>query len=144
MHPAPTRVDSLVASSARRFAARARAAGIEVVVDVVPDLVVEVDERRVAQAIDNLLDNAIRHARSRVTVAACSGDGARDGVTIRVCYDGPGFDEGLALRAFEPFAHGTAGDGSGLGLTIVALVAAAHGGAAAITLPSTFAMSLPG
>jgi signal transduction histidine kinase len=77
---------------------------------------------RIRQALDNLIDNAVRHARHRVAVRGAVEDGR---LRIEVADDGPGFDADHA-DAFEPFALG------GLGLSIVRTVAEAHGGRADI------------
>jgi len=84
--------------------------------------------------VGNLLDNAARHARSRVTISLSEGVGATDpGVVLRVDDDGGGIATGDRTRIFQRFVrlddsrsrdHG----GAGLGLAIVAQVAAAHGG----------------
>jgi len=81
------------------------------------------------QAVDNLLDNALRHtpAAGRVEVRA----GVRDGVLSVVVEDtGPGFGEALLGTAFEPFVRsGPDGrESAGLGLTVVSMIARAHGG----------------
>jgi signal transduction histidine kinase len=96
---------------------------------------------RVRQAVDNLLDNAIRQSRPGTPIrvdATVSGDVA----TVTVENHGPGFPEDILPRAFEPFVRGEPphGDpptdgapgaqGAGLGLTIVRAVAEAHGGTA--------------
>jgi signal transduction histidine kinase len=56
------------------------------------------------------------------------------GVFIEVADEGPGMTEADAARAFDRFhrAGHTARGGSGLGLSIVAAIAAAHGGRAAL------------
>jgi len=77
--------------------------------------------------LTNLLDNALRHARARVTLTA-----RRDGDTVAVCVadDGPGVPEGEQARIFERFARAEGGDrssGSGLGLAIVKGFAEAMG-----------------
>ena len=83
----------------------------------------------------NLIDNAVRYARGRVTVAAAVADGS---VLVTVTDDGPGIAACDQERAFERFTtlDGARarrdGDtsGAGLGLAIVRATAHAHGGAA--------------
>ncbi len=83
----------------------------------------------------NLIDNAVRYARGRVTVAAAAADGS---VLITVTDDGPGIAACDQERAFERFTtlDGARarrdGDtsGAGLGLAIVRATAHAHGGTA--------------
>jgi heavy metal sensor kinase len=91
-----------------------------------------VDADRLRQAIENLVDNAIRHAGTggAVEVTVKQNDGR---LRISVTDSGPGFSDAILDRAFEPFARvdeDGAGDGAGLGLTIVRAVAEAHGGSA--------------
>ena len=73
------------------------------------------------RVLANLLDNAVRHAKSSVEVSV-SGDGPH--VVLTVSDDGPGIAEGDRARAFERFtrlddARDREGGGSGLGLAIV-------------------------
>jgi two-component system OmpR family sensor kinase len=106
-----------------------------------PPARIMIDPMRVRQAVDNLLDNAIRHSRPGIPIsvdAAVSGDFA----TVTVENRGPGFADYILPRAFEPFvrgepqpcgpapAHAHVSPGAGLGLTIVRAVAEAHGGTA--------------
>ncbi len=90
----------------------------------------DVDPVRIAQVVDNLLANAIRHAPAGTQVAvrlAITRRGDRVLVVDNRC-------DPIATRVldsmFEPFAQG--GDGRsgslGLGLAIVAAIAEAHGG----------------
>ena len=82
-----------------------------------------------------LLDNAVRFARSRIDVSITADAGA---ALITVSDDGPGFADDVRPRAFERFATTRTGatDSSGdpqsrhygLGLALVAEVAAQHGG----------------
>ena len=83
----------------------------------------------------NLIDNAVRYARTRVTVAAAPKDGS---VLVTVSDDGPGIAASDQERAFERFTTlddaraRRDGDvsGAGLGLAIVRATAHAHGGTA--------------
>src|SRR5215831_13898969 len=94
--------------------------------------VVRVDPVWFRQAVDNLLDNALRHTPTdgRVEVRA----GVQGDVLSVVVEDtGPGFGEALLGTAFEPFARSGAGadrpgGSAGLGLAVVSTIARAHGG----------------
>ena len=87
-----------------------------------PDLVVRV--------LRNLLANAGRHARSRITLeTGVTGDAA----WVRVANDGPPVPRDQQERIFEPFARvdgarSKGSGGAGLGLTIARGIARAHGG----------------
>ena len=101
-----------------------------------PDVTVLADPMRLSQAIDNLLDNAVRYSAGGGTIRLC-GQANASTVTITVTNPGPGFPAQIVDRAFEPFVSGAhpaeAGGrptlpGAGLGLAIVQAVARAHGG----------------
>jgi signal transduction histidine kinase len=98
-----------------------------------PNQIVCIDRDRIRQALDNLLDNAARHARhgGEVIVEA---DVAPGTVRISVENAGDPFPDWLLPRAFEPFVTGADddGDGAGLGLAIVRATAIAHGGDAVV------------
>ena len=96
---------------------------------------VEGDAEALRRMLVNLIDNAVRYARSEVTVTA----GASDGwVLVTVTDDGPGIAASDAERAFERFTtlEGARarrdGDvsGAGLGLAIVRATVQAHDGTA--------------
>ncbi|GAA2724143.1 PAS domain S-box protein [Cellulomonas aerilata] len=127
-------------------AARLAHPGQEIAVDVDPALTVRADHDRLAQAVDNLLGNALRHGAPPVRLTAAptgSGD-----VVVRVSDHGPGVPEAVRSRLFERFVTGEQRRGTGLGLFIVRELARAHGGdawyePAVDGAPSTFALSLP-
>jgi len=100
-------------------------------------LVIEADEQRVRQMLENLVENAARYstAGTRITINA-----RRAGrfAVAEVRDEGPGMSEDEVRHAFERFFRGARGrrqhgDGSGLGLAIVRHIAEAHGGGAALT-----------
>jgi len=121
----------LLASSAELFAARASQTHIRLDV-IAPDARAQVDPIRMRQAIDNLLDNALRYARSSIVLRATREPAY---VAIDVTDDGPGFSNGFENRAFVAFERGNhhvadAYDGAGLGLAIVGMIAESHNGKA--------------
>jgi signal transduction histidine kinase len=83
-----------------------------------------------ARVVTNLLDNAVRHKRSRVTVAAAT-DGPHR--VVVVTDDGPGIPESDRERVFQRFtrlddARARDAGGSGLGLAIVRELVRRHRG----------------
>jgi signal transduction histidine kinase len=99
----------------------------------IPPVVLDADPDRIAQALRNLLRNALVHTEPGGTVRL-SAD-ARDGrVRLIVDDDGPGIPEQDRDRIFDRFARLDASrardnGGAGLGLSIVRVIAEAHGGA---------------
>ncbi|MFI6442205.1 sensor histidine kinase [Streptomyces sp. NPDC050759] len=111
--------------------ARERAAG-RAGVTVRADAVEVTGSRgQLERVLDNLLDNARRHARSAVVVTVRR-DGDRNAV-VEVADDGDGVPAGDRERIFERFvrldeARARDDGGAGLGLAIARDVAARHGG----------------
>jgi PAS domain S-box-containing protein len=91
--------------------------------DVRTDRVVEGHPSRLRQFFENLFRNAVEHGGERVAITVGDLPGG-DG--FYVADDGPGVPAAVRERAFE-FGFSTAEDGSGIGLSIVAQVAEAHG-----------------
>lgn len=115
---------------AERFGARADAEGRSLEVDAPDGLVAPADIVRLEQALGNLVENALRHGRGDVRLWALERNGD---VELHVLDEGPGFPPGFAQRAFERFSRADesrARGGAGLGLAIVQVIAAAHGGSA--------------
>jgi len=134
VRPTATRVRELLERSAERVAARAAAVGVSCAVDAPAGLVAQLDQDRVRQAVDNLTDNALRFAPAGTQISI-SGRVSGTGLVIEVADAGPGFPPDYLPHAFERFRRPDAerarsAGGAGLGLAIVAAVAAAHGGSA--------------
>ncbi len=123
--------DRLLADVTTRFATRARTLGREVRAEP-SELHLDVDPLRVEQALGNLVDNALVHGEGNVELRAVAAGGR---VELHVLDEGEGFAPEFRARAFDRFSRGDearSGNGSGLGLSIVELVARAHGGAAGV------------
>jgi signal transduction histidine kinase len=121
----------LLADAATRFASQADSLGRKLRVEDTA-LNVEADPLRVGQALVNLVDNALTHGRGTVELAADERDGV---VELHVRDGGSGFPDDFRSRAFDRFSRADEArsrGGSGLGLSIVELVARAHGGAAGV------------
>jgi two-component system, OmpR family, sensor kinase len=119
--------DELLADATARFANRADELGRELRIEPT-DLHVDADPLRVGQALVNLVDNAFTHGDGAIELAAEARDGL---VELHVRDEGAGFPDGFQARAFDRFSRADEArgrGGSGLGLSIVDLVARAHGG----------------
>src|SRR5690242_3476093 len=132
--PARTDVTLILARSAERASARAAAAGVTCRVDAPAGLMAVVDSGRIRQAVDNLIDNALRFAPRDTEVDLCA-DMAGQELVIEVRDRGSGFPPSFLPHAFERFARPDLGrargaGGAGLGLSIVQAIAHAHGGRA--------------
>jgi signal transduction histidine kinase len=89
----------------------------------------------VALVLDNLIENAIEHTAHATAVTVAITRGA-DAAELVVDDEGPGLQEGEEERVFDRFFRGSSQSsrprGSGLGLTIVRLLARRWGGDATI------------
>jgi signal transduction histidine kinase len=127
LHREGVAIDELVARIAQRYGFG------DVPVEIgrkVPSTV-QIDKLRFERILANLLDNANQHGGGpiRVTVEPRG----RHGLVLAVEDNGPGVARGERSRIFERFARGSAARhkvGTGLGLSLVAEHAHAHGGEA--------------
>jgi two-component system OmpR family sensor kinase len=124
-----------------------------------PPPVVTGDEPRLRQVLGNLMSNAMRHTPPGSPISVRVGVEGSDAL-LEVIDSGPGLAPDDAQRVFERFyradpsrtrsgasAGSPAPGGSGLGLSIVAALVAAHGGTVAVhTAPgegASFSVRLP-
>jgi signal transduction histidine kinase len=104
-----------------------RAEGLDFDTAAIPErLTAPIDEADLSEILGNLVENAVRFAKSVVRIEADDLDGS---TRIAVSDDGPGIP---AERRAQALARGgrldLRGDGAGLGLAIVADVVEAYGG----------------
>ena len=110
-----------------------RGAGCTIHTDISPASLIG-DPTALSRVIRNLVDNAVRHAKSRVDIAVGSRD---DLAIITVTDDGLGIPAAERSRVFGRFVRldsdrARSGGGSGLGLAIVAELVTAHGGTVSV------------
>lgn len=100
--------------------------GQQVVINTRPLVPLWGDHDRLEQVLVNLLDNAVTHGGSHITVEARTDD---DQMVIEVADDGPGIPAELRDDAFLAYIRGdTAQPGAGLGLAICKAIVEAHQG----------------
>ncbi|RKS75429.1 signal transduction histidine kinase [Motilibacter peucedani] len=107
---------------------------VPVTCDVAGDVRVRADADSLRRIVQNLVDNAVRHAATAVEAAACRHG---DEVRLLVSDDGAGVPPEARERVFERFARlddarSRDAGGTGLGLSIVRDLATASGGTAAL------------
>ena len=124
--PAPAEVADLVERARNTFVGGGGRHGIAVdlPIDLPPAMA---DRRRIVQVLNNLFNNAARHApeSSSIRVSAVRGDAH---VAISVSDQGRGVAPELLPRLFDKHAGGGPKAGHGLGLAICKGLVEAHGG----------------
>ena len=132
LRPRPLEPRVLLEAAAARARAAARTRGRQILVcDLAPGHWLLGDPDRAAQALDNLITNALQYGSGTITLTAHA-EGSLLG--LHVADHGSGFALDLAQRAFQRFTRGKRArdPGSGLGLSLVAAIAQAHQGIATV------------
>jgi len=125
----PIELDALVGVVVGDLEVRAQFAGIRLGRQIdTPTL--SADPELVRRVLENLIENAIRHAPDGSEVRVTARD-ARGGVELRVCDAGPGVPADQRERVFERFVQvggAATRTNRGLGLAFCKLAVEAHGG----------------
>jgi signal transduction histidine kinase len=115
---------------AESHAARVRLkTNLDVHTDITPTTGIG-DPSAISRLLSNLLDNAVRHAKSRIEIVV----GKRaDKALLAIGDDGPGIPEADRTRVFDRFVRldtdrSRTSGGTGLGLAIVAEIVSTHNG----------------
>lgn len=127
------RVADLVEDEAHRRRRAAEAAGVVLSADAEDELWLDVDPRRVADALGELVGNALAHARAATRIEIHARRDASGAIRIAVADDGPGLDAATAEHCREPFFQAECPlvrrtGGLGLGLPTAQRIAQMHGG----------------
>lgn len=132
--PAPVDLGRLCARIAAELGAGAPARPIEV--EAVGDLGCRCDEQRIAQAISNLVVNALKYGDPGTPVRVRVDGSAAPALAISVHNGGPTIPKALRESLFDPLVRGSGAESTGhnlgLGLYIVREIALAHGGSVAV------------
>jgi signal transduction histidine kinase len=122
---------AVLQSAADSVRPRADDKGVEIVLEIPPDLpAISVDAARLGHALHNLLDNALTYTDrgGKITLAAQADS---DYVTLSIADTGIGIPPEHLPHVFEKFFRvpgQSRGSGTGLGLAIVHEIVTAHGG----------------
>ena len=129
----PHSARTLLAEAASSMQENARAAGVELAIENIPDWQVISDSYAVHQVFGNLISNALRYAQDgkKIVVGAHEHE---NGIEFFVRDFGPGIASEHLPRIFERFyrvdkARSRESGGTGLGLAIVKHIVLNHGGA---------------
>lgn len=148
----PLDLNALARGAAERFGPRAQAAGVRLGLELEPLPEIFGDGDRLAQVLDNLLDNALKFTPSggQIVIRTRKRGGELE---IQVQDTGTGIAPEALPRIFErfyqadPSRQGGQARGAGLGLSIAREIVAAHGGTisvrSALGQGSTFLVVLP-
>jgi signal transduction histidine kinase len=108
------------------------------------------DEQRVAQALSNLMSNAIKYGQADAPIRVTMDGHASDEVVVAVRNQGTQIPPETLESLFQPLVRGAVGDPTGtslgLGLFIVREIAIAHGGSVEVESTArgtTFRFRLP-
>lgn len=130
---APVDLGRLVDGALREMSAEVETKRLSVTVDVPPGTATQGSPALLARLVGNLVDNAVKHNETNGWVRI-TGAVREDKTVLVVETGGRVFDQREVDRLAQPFERlgGERVGSSGLGLSIVAAVAAAHGGRLAL------------
>ena len=124
-------LDGVLRSEIRRHQAASR---VPIDADPLPPIEIQANATELRRAVANVLANASRHARNRVSVSVV---GNSDNAVIVISDDGPGIPTADRERVFGRFvrlddARSRDSGGAGLGLAITKEIVESHGGWVAV------------
>lgn len=122
---------ALVEDAVELYAPAAEARDIALTCTTAPGLSINGDRHLLAQAVGNLLDNAVKYTPAGGRIQLSAGQAEDGGIAITVADSGPGIPEAERGKAIQRFYRGDASrhaEGVGLGLSLVDAVARLHGG----------------
>jgi signal transduction histidine kinase len=123
-------LDAVAQSAAQRIRQRMAGAGMELRLQLDSHADVWGDATLLEAALDEMLYNVFKHARSATVVQLRLRQATADRCQLIVKDDGPGMSADRLAELFSPLAEEQPARGEGLGLYLLRRVAEAHGGRA--------------
>jgi signal transduction histidine kinase len=123
-------LDAVAQSAAQRIRQRMANAGMELRLQLDAQAEVWGDATLLEAALDEMLYNVFKHARSATVVQLRLRQSTADRCQLIVKDDGPGMSADRLAELFSPLAEEQPARGEGLGLYLLRRVAEAHGGRA--------------
>ena len=129
----PVAIADIVGDALASFEATKITSNVALDVHLQPGLLVRGDRAALAQAVSNLLGNALKYTRATDKKIDVAADGDPKHVSITVTDNGVGIPRLEQEAIFDKFQRGSAAlesgvPGTGLGLAIVRAIVAAHNG----------------
>jgi signal transduction histidine kinase len=136
LHHEDVRISDVAAQAIETMSGDARMREVEVVLHRGEDPKIQVDRALVRRSVENLVANALKYSAPRSVVDLIV-EPVQGGVQLDVADRGPGVPEAAKQVVFEKFGtaeskRGAGRRGYGLGLYLVNLAVAAHGGTASV------------
>lgn len=126
----PTDLGALISETVAPFRPQARSAQVDLVAEIAPDLVLDLDPARIREVLENVIANALRYTPpgGTIKIKLLIDGAAPKEVTIAVADSGPGIAAQDLPHIFDRFYKSSDSRGMGLGLAIAKNLVAAHGG----------------
>lgn len=127
----PINISELLDELAELYEPAAEASGLEFSFDIAEELKINGDRSLIAQAVTNLLDNAIKYTPEGGALTLRGRKTRNDEVEVSITDTGPGIpaeDRDRAVQRFVRLEASRTQAGNGLGLSMVAAIANLHSG----------------
>jgi signal transduction histidine kinase len=104
-----------------------RGTTVQIVLEAADVQSLVLDEVRITRCLANIIKNAKEAIGERGTITICFREAGSE-LHVSISDDGPGIEEGIRSRIFEPFVTSGKSYGTGLGMAIAKSTVDAHGG----------------
>ncbi len=127
INPCETSVQRLVRLLDDEILNELRSTGVRLVLEAADLKSLLLDEVRITRCLANIIKNAMEAVGEKGTITIWFREAGPD-LHVSISDDGPGIDESIRSRIFEPFVTSGKQSGTGLGMAIAKSTVNAHGG----------------